>query len=105
MESTHSIQSFEQLKRHASDAAHLMSALSNECGLMILCTLAKAEMSVGALNQQIELSQSALLQQLARLRRDGLVTTRRQSQSIFYSLRAGPAERVIQLLRDIYCPT
>jgi DNA-binding transcriptional ArsR family regulator len=65
---------------------------------------AEGEQSVGALNEAIPLSQSALSQQLARLRRQGLVETRRESQTIFYSLSEGPAEKIIQLLHDIYCP-
>jgi len=93
----------EQMKVHATDAARLMKALGNESRLMILCTLAEGEQSVGELNETIPLSQSALSQQLARLRKQGLVDTRRESQTIFYSLANGPADKVIHLLHDIYC--
>jgi DNA-binding transcriptional ArsR family regulator len=93
----------EQMQEHASDAAGLMKALGNESRLMILCTLAAGERSVGDLNEIVPLSQSALSQQLARLRQQGLVATRRESQSIFYSLSAGPTGQVINLLHDIYC--
>ena len=93
-----------EMREHAADAARLMNALGNESRLMILCMLAEGEQSVGALNEAIPLSQSALSQQLARLRRQGLVETRRESQTIFYSLGEGPAEKVIQLLHDLYCP-
>jgi len=92
-----------EMKEHAHDAAGLMKALGNESRLMILCTLAEGERSVGELNETIPLSQSALSQQLARLRGQGLVETRRESQTIFYSLAEGPADRVIHLLHDIYC--
>ena len=95
----------EQMRIHASDAAGMMKALGNESRLMILCTLASGECSVGELNTVIPLSQSALSQQLARLRQQGLVDTRRESQTIFYSLSSGPADRVIKLLHDIYCGT
>lgn len=94
-----------EMQLHATDAAGLMKALGNESRLMILCSLAERERSVGELNDLIPLSQSALSQQLARLRSQGLVDTRRESQQIFYSLAAGPADRVIRLLHDIYCPT
>ena len=94
-----------QMTDHAADAASLMKALGNESRLMILCTLADGERSVGDLNEIIPLSQSALSQQLARLRRDGLVRTRRESQTIHYSLADGPADRVIHVLHDIYCGT
>ena len=88
---------------HASDAAGLMKALGNESRLMILCVLAEGERSVSDLNTIVPLSQSALSQQLARLRQQGVVKTRRESQTIFYSLADGPADRVINLLLDIYC--
>jgi len=91
------------MELHAADAAGLMKALGNESRLMILCVLAEGERSVSDLNSIVPLSQSALSQQLARLRQQGLVKTRRESQTIFYSLAAGPADRVINLLHDIYC--
>jgi DNA-binding transcriptional ArsR family regulator len=92
-----------EMQDHASDAAGLMKALGNESRLMILCILAEGERSVGELNEMVPLSQSALSQQLARLRQQGLVRTRRESQTIYYSLASGPADRVINLLHDIYC--
>lgn len=95
--------SAELMREHAADAASLMKALGNESRLMILCLLAEGERSVGDLNDIVPLSQSALSQQLARLRRQGLVKTRRASQTIYYSLAAGPADKVIHLLHDIYC--
>ncbi len=97
--------SAEQMREHAADAAGLMKALGNESRLMILCLLAEGERSVGELNAIIPLSQSALSQQLARLRQQGLVSTRREAQTIYYSLAAGPADQVIHLLHDIYCGT
>lgn len=95
--------SMEQMRKHAPDAAGLMKALGNESRLMVLCSLTEGEKSVGELNEMIPLSQSALSQQLARLRTQGLVETRRESQTIFYSLAKGPVEQVIHLLHDIYC--
>ena len=97
--------SLAHMQRHAPDAAALMNALGNESRLMILCSLAERERSVGELNEIVPLSQSALSQQLARLRDQELVETRRESQTIFYSLAPGPADRVIHLLHDIYCST
>lgn len=93
----------ELMREHAVDAAGLMKALGNESRLMVLCLLAEGERSVSELNEMIPLSQSALSQQLARLRQQGLVRTRRESQTIYYSLAEGPADRVIHLLHDIYC--
>jgi DNA-binding transcriptional ArsR family regulator len=66
--------------------------------------LAEGECSVGQLNERVELSQSALSQHLAVLREQGLVQTRRESQTIFYRLADTPALKIIRLLHDIYCP-
>jgi DNA-binding transcriptional ArsR family regulator len=92
-----------EMRQHAADAAQLLKALANENRLLILCTLADGEYSVGQLNNRIALSQSALSQHLALLRRDGLVATRRESQTIYYSMAEGPAAKVIGLLHDLYC--
>ncbi len=91
------------MREHAAEAAALMKALGHEARLVVLCTLAEGERSVGELNALVPLSQSALSQQLARLRRDGLVDTRRDAQTIYYSLRPGPADRVIRVLHELYC--
>ena len=93
------------MAEHAADAAGLMKALGNESRLMILCLLTDQERSVGELNEMIPLSQSALSQQLARLRAQGIVETRRESQTIYYSLAPGPADQIIHLLHDLYCGT
>jgi DNA-binding transcriptional ArsR family regulator len=93
----------QAMREHAAYAARLLKALVNEKRLMLLCLLVEGECSVGELNAQVELSQSALSQHLAVLREDGLVETRREAQTIFYSLAPGPAERIIATLHDIYC--
>lgn len=89
---------------HAAEAAQLLKALGNEQRLHILCNLLDGPLSVGELNQRLDLSQSALSQHLARLRELGLVETRREAQTIFYSLPDGPVVRVMALLQDLYCP-
>ena len=91
------------MKEHASDAAQLLKALGNEQRLLILCNLLEKPMTVGEINQRVELSQSALSQHLALLREAGLVETRREAQSIHYSLPSGPVTRVMALLQDMYC--
>lgn len=87
----------------ADRAAELLKALSNGQRLRMLCLLADAELSVGELNAQLELSQSALSQHLAVLREHGLVNTRRESQTVYYSIADGPVHKVIAILHDIYC--
>jgi DNA-binding transcriptional ArsR family regulator len=93
----------EAMRAHAADAARLLKALGNENRLMLLCLLVEGERSVGELNARLALSQSALSQHLAVLREDGLVNTRREAQTIYYSLAEGPAQRIIDTLHGIYC--
>ena len=91
------------MREHAGDAAQLLKALANEKRLMVLCLLVEGERSVGELNAELDLSQSALSQHLAILREDGLVLTRRVAQTIYYALADGPAQRIIETLHGIYC--
>lgn len=92
-----------RMRSHAGSAAALLKALANEKRLLILCLLADGERAVGDLNALLDLSQSALSQHLAVLREENLVQTRRDAQSILYSLVPGPALQVIQTLHSIYC--
>jgi len=85
-------------------AVNLLKALSNERRLMIICALYNAEKSVGELEEIVGLSQSALSQHLARLRRDGLVNTRRHAQTIYYSMNDKATAAILRCLYDIYCP-
>lgn len=91
------------MRAHAGAAVRLLKALGNEKRLMLLCMLVEGERSVGELNTQLDLSQSALSQHLALLRDEGLVQTRREAQSIYYSLVDDPARRIINTLHIIYC--
>ena len=93
----------EQMRLHAADAARLLRALANEKRLMLLCLLVDGERSVGELNARVDLSQSALSQHLAVLREENLVRTRREAQTIHYSLMPGPAAAVMETLHGIYC--
>jgi DNA-binding transcriptional ArsR family regulator len=92
-----------ELKASVDKAERLLKALANRQRLMILCELHQGERSVAEINSAVPLSQSALSQHLARLREEGLVATRRQSQVIYYSIASPEAARVVALLHDIYC--
>ena len=78
--------------------------MANERRLFILCLLLEGELSVGQIAEKLELSQSALSQHLGWLRKDELVSTRKESQTVFYSLNSTEVKSVIQLLHDLYCP-
>lgn len=93
----------EQLQENARRASALLKAMSNEHRLMVLCQLLHGEKSVGQLERIVGLSQSALSQHLARLRRDDLVKTRRSAQTIYYSLKGEEASAVINTLYTLYC--
>ncbi|MCB2099968.1 MAG: winged helix-turn-helix transcriptional regulator [Rhodobacterales bacterium] len=93
----------ERLQENARRASVLLKAMSNQHRLMILCQLTKGEKCVGELEEIIGLSQSALSQHLARLRRDDLVKTRRSAQTIYYSLAGPEANAVIETLYGLYC--
>ena len=93
----------QTLEENALRASTLLKAMSNQHRLMILCQLASGEKRVGELESLIGLSQSALSQHLARLRRDHLVQTRRSAQTIYYSLAGPEASSVIETLYGLYC--
>jgi len=93
----------QQMRANAGDAARLLKALANEHRLLVLCHLLEGERSVGQLNADLELSQSALSQHLAVLREDGLVATRRESQTIYYRVASAAVSTVLAALYGIYC--
>ncbi len=93
----------KEMEEAASNAAALMRVLSNERRLMILCQLIEGEKSVSQLTELLEMRQTSVSQQLAQLRAEGLVTTRREAQTIYYALSSKEAERVIALLYEMFC--
>ena len=100
------VAALKMLAKQAGEASRLLKLLGNEKRLLILCFLAaRGEMTVGELVEVVKLSQSALSQHLARLRADGLVTFRRTSQTLHYSVVDKRALRVLQVLKEIFCGT
>lgn len=95
----------QAMEEKAGVAAELLRALANEHRLLILCHLiSEGELSAGAIVERVGLSQSALSQHLAKLREEGLVTFRRESQTLFYRVSDQRAGQLLELLRDIFCP-
>lgn len=92
------------LQDNAATVAAILQQLGNENRLMIACTLIDKEMSVGELNKLIPLSQSALSQHLANLRKANLVSTRRQGQTIYYSMASPEVKQLMLALKTIFCP-
>jgi DNA-binding transcriptional ArsR family regulator len=92
------------MARQADTAVDLLKALANPQRLRILCLLIEGERNVSEINGVVSISQSALSQHLAVLREKGLVTTRKQSQTVFYQVAEGPVHQIIETLHDLYCP-
>lgn len=94
---------YEAMSESAKQASDLLRALAHEARLMILCMLVEGEKSVSELEGLLEMRQPTVSQQLARLRADRLVQSRRDGKTIFYSLASEEAAKVIAVLYDIYC--
>lgn len=94
----------ELMQQRADHAVVMLKALANERRLFILCHLLnEGEMCVGEMNKKLGLSQSALSQHLAWLRKDNLVCTRKEAQTVFYSLKSEEVRELIKVLDNLYC--
>jgi DNA-binding transcriptional ArsR family regulator len=96
---THDVEGLIEQTREASE---LLKAMANETRLQILCLLSKGERSVTELEKMMHLPQPTVSQQLARLRSDNLVRTRRDGRTIYYSLADGDAVSLIESLYDVF---
>ena len=97
------LEDFSPLEEDAEQTCTVLRAIGNPHRLMILCRLSKREHSVRELELATGLSQSALSQHLARLRRDNMVGTRRAAQTIYYSLEGTRVETLLQALNQVFC--
>ncbi len=88
---------------NAQDASDFLKALAHESRLLILCILAEGEKSVGDLEALLSQRQSTVSQQLARLRFDGLVSTRREGKSIYYSLANDEVRTILRAVYSVFC--
>lgn len=93
----------DEMRQHASEVAGFLKTLANENRLLILCALLEGECQVSQLNARIELSPSALSQHLAWLREAGLVSTRREAQSIHYRIADPRVLQVMATLKSQFC--
>jgi DNA-binding transcriptional ArsR family regulator len=88
---------------NAREAADFLKALAHESRLHMLCELVEGEKHVSELEQALDIRQSTVSQQLARLRLEGLVTSRRDGQQVFYSLASDDVRKIIRVLVEIFC--
>ena len=87
----------------AGKASELMKTLGHKDRLMVLCHLIPGKKSVGELARLLDIPQSPLSQHLARMRKEALVTTRREAQTIYYSIASDEAARIVGLMHELYC--
>ena len=87
----------------AQKASELMKTLGHKDRLMVLCHLSSGEKSVGELAGLLDIPQSPLSQHLARMRKENLVITRRDAQTIYYSIASKDAARIVGLMHELYC--
>lgn len=92
-----------QMAIAAGKASELMKTLGHKDRLMVLCHLTSGEKSVGELAALLDIPQSPLSQHLARMRKEQLVKTRREAQTIYYSIARKDAARIVALLHELYC--
>ena len=93
----------QDLTEKSEEASQLLGQLANPHRLRILCELHRGERSVSSLEQVVGLSQSALSQHLAKLRAAGIVSTRRQAQTIYYSVTDARTARLLSVLYEMFC--
>jgi ArsR family transcriptional regulator, virulence genes transcriptional regulator len=92
------------LERKAAAVADILRALANERRLMILCKLVEwGEANVSTLAEAVGLSQSALSQHLAKMRDEGIVAFRRESQTLWYRIADPRIEALFGALHDLFC--
>jgi DNA-binding transcriptional ArsR family regulator len=93
----------QELIVRSEQASQLLTLLANPSRLRILCVLQEGEQSVTALGDVVDLSQSALSQHLAKFREAGIVSTRREAQSIYYSIADTRVARLLEVLAELFC--
>ena len=103
LESRNRTGELDRMVENATRASDFLKALAHESRLMILCILAEGEKSVGELEEMLALRQPTVSQQLARLRADGLVSTRRDGKTVYYNLASDEARIVIAAIYDVFC--
>lgn len=93
----------DELQKNASRVAALLKAMANPARLVVLCQLAEGERSVGELERAVGLSQSGISQHLAVLRRGDVVASRREGQTVFYSLASSEVVTLMGTLHAVFC--
>ncbi|MBT4522558.1 MAG: winged helix-turn-helix transcriptional regulator [Halieaceae bacterium] len=93
----------EKMQQSAKTATDMLKLLGHPDRLMVLCQLKTGEQSVGKLSNSLGIKQSPLSQHLARMRHEGVVESRREAQTIYYSLAGEKVEKIVSVLYELYC--
>ena len=93
----------DEMLGNARDATDFLKALAHEGRLIILCRLSRGECPVSELENMLSARQAAVSQQLARLRMEGLVTTRREGKTIYYAIKDERVKKMIDVVYDLFC--
>lgn len=96
-------QASQELISNAERASAFLKTLANPHRLIVLCLLANGEKNVSELEARLGIRQPTLSQQLARLREEGIVTTRRQGKEVWYSLHSAEAIAIIRTVHEVFC--
>ena len=97
------VQDIAQLDERADEASHLLKSLASPIRLKILCQMVEGERSVGEIAANIGIRDTQASQHLSLLRRDGIVATRREAQTIYYRVDSDAARRLLGVLHECYC--
>jgi DNA-binding transcriptional ArsR family regulator len=93
----------EKMQQSAKAATDLLKLVGHPDRLMVLCQLKSGEHSVGQLASMLNIKQSPLSQHLARMRNEGVVTSRREAQTIYYSIAGKEVEQLVSVLYELFC--
>lgn len=103
MNSQHSILELDRMQAAAASACALLKVLANPDRLLVMCRLSQGDLTVGELEQQLGIRQPTLSQQLAVLRANGLVSTRREGKNIYYAVCSAQALAIMAALYEQFC--
>ena len=93
----------DKMKQSAKTATDMLKLLGHPDRLMVLCQLKAGEQSVGELSKSLGIKQSPLSQHLARMRYEGVVESRRDAQTVYYSISGTKVTKIVGVLYDLYC--
>ena len=92
-----------EMKKKAKEVANLLKVLANENRLRILCELIAEPMSVGALLEKLEISQSGISQHLAIMKANGILVSDKKAQTVVYGIKDDGIYKIMQVLKETYC--